>query len=152
MKKFTLLLMTLCVLISMSACSNQKADGSQDKTPVTDALGNTEYISKDAKVVSGYASFAEMWLISGGKLAGVTDDAVSERGIDVGDDTEIIGTVKHIDLEKVVSLNPDYVILSADLSAHLSFKESLDAMNIPYGYFREDTLRIINPLWNSFAR
>lgn len=152
MKKFTLLLMTLCVLISMSACSNQKADGSQDKTPVTDALGNTEYISKDAKVVSGYASFTEMWLLSGGKLAGVTDDAVSERGIDVSDDTEIIGTVKHIDLEKVVSLNPDYVILSADLSAHLSFKESLDAMNIPYGYFCEDTFADYKSIMEQFCK
>ena len=152
MKKFSLLALILCMLVSITACTTQTTNSTQEKTAITDALGNTEYLSKDARVVCGFSSFAEMWLLSGGSLVGVTDDAISERGLDVGDNAEIIGTVKHIDLEKVVSLQPDYVILSADLTAHMSLKESLESMNVPYGYFKEDTFDDYKAIMEQFCK
>lgn len=152
MKKFSLLVLVLCMLVSITACTAQTTNSTQEKTAVTDALGNTEYLSKDARVVCGFSSFAEMWLLSGGSLVGVTDDAISERGLDVGDNAEIIGTVKNIDLEKVVSLQPDYVILSADLTAHMSLKESLESMNVPYGYFKEDTFDDYKAIMEQFCK
>ncbi len=150
MKKIVSLLLVVCTLTVFVGCRTQSTSDTDGKTKLTDALGNVVYLDANSRVVCGYASFAECWLLSGGELVGVTEDAITEHGLDVGD-AEIIGSVKHIDLEKVVALEPDYVILSADLVAHLSLRESLDAMNIPYGYFRVDVFEDYKALMTQFC-
>ncbi len=151
MKKLLNLILAVCLLLSLCACGSSEAHEHTDgKTAITDVFGNVAYLDENARVVSGYASFAECWLLSGGTLVGVTEDAIEEHGLDVGD-AAIIGTVKHIDLEKTVSLSPDYLILSADLAAHLSLKDSLDAMGISYGYFRVDVFEDYKALMMQFC-
>ncbi len=145
MKRIVPILLMLCLLLG---CAQEVPQG---ETPITDAFGKTCYLPKDARVVSCYASFADMWLLSGGSLVGVTEDAISEHQLDVGPDTAIIGTVKHIDLEAVVALEPDYVLLSADLTAHLALRESLEAMGIPHGYFRVDVFEDYKSLMAQFC-
>lgn len=138
MKRFVSVLLIMGILFSLAACGKQEEVKSQNGMQIIDAFGNESYLSADARVISCYASFAECFLLAGGTLVGVTEDAVEEQRLDVGS-AEIIGTVKQPSLEKIVALHPDYVILSADLTAHLSLKESLDSMGIAYGYFRVDT-------------
>jgi iron complex transport system substrate-binding protein len=135
MKRALSFLISFCVLITLSACGTH--ENLNDGTKITDVFSNTSVLDKNSRVISLYASFAECWLLSGGMLVGVTEDAVTEHNLSVGD-AETVGTVKHVNLEKVVALNPDYVILSADLTAHLSLKQSLDSMGIAYGFFKVD--------------
>lgn len=137
MRRLVSVFLILFIAVSFCGCNNTQ-NKSKTGTEITDCLGNVCYVGQDARVVSCYASFADCWLLSGGRLAGVTKDAVDEHNLDIGE-AEIIGTVKHIDMEKVAQINPDYVILSADLTAHLALKDSLDALNIQYGYFKQDT-------------
>ena len=87
-----------------------------------------------------YGSFAECWLLSGGNLAGITEDAVDEHSIEVDDDTALVGTVMEPNLESVAALSPDYVILSADLPAHAELDSALTDMQIPHGYFHMDNV------------
>ncbi len=140
------LLILLCILLT--ACGTKPAPAG---TEITDAFGNTCTIPDNPVVVCGYASFGDLWLLSGGTLAGVTEDAITEHQLDVSEDIPIIGTVKHIDLEKLVALDPDYVLLSADLTAHLSLRESLTAMGIPHGYFRVDVFEDYKALMAQFC-
>ena len=143
-KSLISLLLCLAALFAMAACGAENAAPAAAPSPdaaaveLVDALGNRAVLSKGARVACGYASFAQCWLLSGGELVGVTQDAI-DRGILSAGDAAVIGTVKSIDLEKLVSLSPDYVILSADLSAHSQLESSLDTMGIPYGYYRVDT-------------
>lgn len=148
MKKIIYVLMAFCLLLSSTACGTHKAEN--NGMEISDLLGNTAKLSSDAKVVSLYASFAECWLLSGGTLVGVTEDAVREHNLDVGE-AKVVGTVKNINLESLVNLNPDYVILSADLTAHLSLEESLNSMGIAYGYFRVDTFDEYKDLMGQFC-
>lgn len=150
-KRFISILLFIGIIFSFSACDKKSAQEPNGKIKITDALGNECQLSADAKVVSCYASFADCWLLSGGKLAGVTEDAVNEHKLDVGE-AEIIGSVKHPSLEKIVALYPDYVIFSADLTPHLSLKESLDGMGIAYGYFRVDTFDDYKALMEQFCK
>ena len=86
----------------------------------TDALGNQVTVEKNPqRVVSFYGSFAEMWVLAGGTLAGTTDDAIEERQLPLGDEVAIIGSTKNPNLELVLSLAPDFVLLSADTSEHI---------------------------------
>lgn len=145
-KKFILPLL-LCLLLCACSAAPEVAEGERT---LQDALGNIATLPENPRVVSCYGSFAECWLLSGGKLVGVTKDAIEEHGLDTGD-AKIIGTVKNINLESLVALDPDYIILSADLSAHLSLQESLDAMGLSYGYFRMDDFSDYKALMGQFC-
>ena len=107
---------------------------------ITDSYSTKTELPDDPCVVSLYGSFAECWLLSGGKLAGITEDAVDEHGIEIDDDTALVGTVTEPNLESVAALSPDYVILSADLPAHAELDSALTDMQIPHGYFRMDNV------------
>lgn len=156
MKKHRIIIMLLCaaMLLSLAACGKESAAPEQtmdaEGAEITDANGSTVFLSRDAKVACGYASFAQCWLLSGGKLAGVTADAAEDRGLPV-EDAAIIGTVKSIDLEKLAALEPDYVILSADLTAHSELKSALEELGIVAGYFREDSFEDYKNMMRQFC-
>ena len=88
-------------------------------------------------VVCLYGSFAEAWLHAGGELAGVTDDAVTERGLETG--AQIIGTTKTPNLELILSLDPDWVILSEDIAGQVSAMEVLTHAGVACTAFRVDS-------------
>lgn len=115
-------------------------EGSSTACTFTDALGNTVTVDRPRRVVSFYGSFAEMWTLAGGTLVGTTDDAITERRLPLGEEVTIIGGVKTPSLELTLSLAPDLVLLSADISSHLQAAEALRAAGVPCAFFRVDTL------------
>lgn len=149
--KLTVFTVTIILLCFLTSCASNTNVSEAEGISVTDALGNTAVLTPESRVVSCFASFTECWLNAGGTLVGVTDDAVTEREFDLDKYTEIVGTVKHIDLEALVSLSPDYVILSADLAAHLELEEALKQLGISYGYFRVDTFDDYKAMMEQFC-
>lgn len=105
----------------------------------TDALGTEVQLESWNTVVSLYGSFAETWTLAGGKLAGVTEDAIEERHMDLGDDVAMIGSVKSPSLESILAVNTDFVILSADIATQVDMQQALTEAGIPHAYFRVDT-------------
>lgn len=106
----------------------------------TDASGrDLTFESAPRRVVSLYGSFAETWLLAGGELVGATQDAVAERGLLLGEGVQIVGTVKEPNMEAVLALDPDFVILSADIAAQAPAAGLLDQLGIPCAAFRVDT-------------
>lgn len=104
-----------------------------------DSNGKEVKVEKIDRVVILYGSFAEIWQLAGGKLVGTTKDAIEERKMVLGEETEIVGTVKDPNLEQILALNPDFVIMSADIAAQTALEESLDEMQIPNASMRVDT-------------
>ena len=149
--KLTVFTVTIILLCLLTSCASNTDVSETEGVTVIDTLGNTATLTPESRVVSCFASYTECWLNAGGTLVGVTDDAVTERELDLDKDTKIVGTVKHIDLEVLVSLSPDYVILSADLAAHLELEESLKQLGISYGYFRVDTFDDYKALMEQFC-
>ncbi len=137
---------SVILLFSLFSCVNVKKENG---TKIEDALGNVSYVNKDSRVVSCYGSFADCWFLSGGELCGVTSDAL-DMNLSIGG-AEIVGSVKEVNLEILTSLNPDFIILSADLTAHLSLETSLKAMGFDYGYFRIDTFNDYKSLMADFC-
>lgn len=91
------------------------------------------------RVAALYGSFAEAWTLAGGTLAGTTEDAVSERKMSLGSAVKVVGTVKEPNLEQVLALQPDFVILSSEISAQVKLDASLTKLNIPHAYFSVKT-------------
>lgn len=104
----------------------------------TDALGNEVTLESWNSVVSLYGSFAETWVLAGGELAGVTEDAVEERNMVLGENVETIGSVKSPNLESILALNPDFVMLSADIATQVDLQTALTEAGVPHAYFRVD--------------
>ncbi len=140
----------LLIIILLSSCSIEKQQNNGD-IAITDDLGNTSYLTEKPTVVSGYGSFAECWILAGGQLIGITEDALTDHKLVFDDDITVVGSVKEINTEILSSLNPDYVILSADLTAHISLQPMLDSLNINYGYFSVDTFEDYKSLMERFC-
>lgn len=88
-------------------------------------------LAQPRRVVSLLGSFAEAWVLAGGDLVGVTEDAVSERDMALDWSVQIIGATKNPNLELVLDLEPDLVLYSTELSGQQALAQTLNAMGIP---------------------
>ena len=137
MQKLLCLLLLLCLLPTAALGA-------------IDSRGAALDVQSPQRVVCLYGSYAEAWLLSGGTLVGVTDDAISERGMTC--DAQIIGTTKSPNLELILSLDPDLVILSADIAAQVAAAETLSAAGIPCAAFRVDTVQEYAQMMDAFTQ
>lgn len=156
MRKKILPAVLLGLSLALTGCaaapdSTVSVSSAAEALSITDSLGITAALPENPRVVALYGSYAASWQLSGGTVVGVTQDAVEEHGIEIDDDTALVGTVKEPNLELIASLSPDYVLLSADLSAHLELDGALSDMRIPHGYFRMDTFDDYDSVMRSFC-
>ncbi|KAF5043308.1 ABC transporter substrate-binding protein [Sedimentibacter saalensis] len=157
-KNIQIPLLILILLTAMVAVSCSNSQASSDETKVSaenmnytfeDSLGNEVVLKeKPRNVIALSGSYAETWLLAGGNIAGTTDDSISERNIKLSETTKIVGTIKEPNLEEILSLSPDFIILSSDIESHLELKETLTKANIPHAYFKveqfEDYLKMLD--------
>lgn len=150
-RRFFCALLLFSLLLSLAACAASPAPEEPDGVALRDVNGSTVRLRPESRLVFGEASLAECWLLAGGMPVGVPLDAIEERALPLAADTAAVGTVKSPDLEKIAALEPDYVVLSADLSAHAQLKDSLEQMGIPCGYFRLDSFEDYRELMAQFC-
>ena len=151
-RKILYILTVLLLTASMTAgCGSATEDTRSGTVTITDSAGNKASLKKDAKIVSLYASYAECYLLAGGTLTGVTKDAFTERDLGISKDTAIVGTVKEPNVESIIALNPDYVIMSADLTSHADIEDNLKSAGIRYGYYRVDTFEDYSFIMSQFC-
>ena len=137
MNRIFTIILAMSLILSTVSCSPSVGDTDGDPS-FTDDLGFTVDLTEDDKVAACHASFADCWLLSGGKLVGITSDAIEDHGL-VADGAMIIGTAKTVDLEALIASGATLVLLSADLTAHRELKPTLEALGIKCAYFRVDS-------------
>lgn len=86
-----------------------------------------ENLKNPQNVVGLSKSVSQMWLLSGGKLVGTTDDSFELENIG---NAISVGTLTTTNLEAIVSLNPDLVILTLDIPIHKKIAENLKNLGI----------------------
>ena len=99
------------------------------------------------RVVSLLGSYGNVWLESGGTLSGTTEDAVDAAGAQ----TVNLGSHSKPDMELLFSLEPDFVILSADTAAHPAIGDVLAAAGVPHGYFSMQTWQEYMEMMEAFT-
>ena len=140
MKKLISILLLICICLSFSGCENADTSSAGDTNiTITDVFGTTAELNKDSRIAVCYGSFAECLQLAGKEPIAVTNDAVEEHELEFTEDVVLLGKNKEINLENLIASNPDYVILSADLSAQVKLKTSLEQASVKHGYFRVDT-------------
>lgn len=116
-----------------------KAAETQSGVTFTDDMGYPVTVQSWNRVVSLYGSFAEAWTLAGGTLAATTEDAIKERGLDLGTDIAVIGTNQDPNTEEILAQNPDFVILNAEVSEQTALHEFLQEAGVPHAYFKTNT-------------
>jgi len=124
-------------LMSLCACAEGRQETSmQQESPALvfeDALGREVVVRETPRRVAVLlGSFAEMWLLAGGEgsLIAVTQDAFDERGLELGEEVVNLGESHQPSLEALFAVEPDLVILSADLDGQLALRDSLEQAEI----------------------
>lgn len=135
-----------------SGAAVQNTAAASDSIVFTDDTGRSVSVKSCDRVVSLYGSYAEAWTLAGGTLAGTTEDAVRERNLSLGDDVKVVGTVKSPNLEQVLSLSPDFVILSSEIPSQVSLDASLSEADIPHAYFSGNRFDGYLSMMNLFCR
>lgn len=133
---------TFVIIIAALVCTVAgciPASAPEDGYTFTDATGRSVTVKTNPEnVVSLQGSFAETWMIAGGVPVGVTTDAYEDFDLDLPDAT-VVGTVKEPNTEVLLSLNPGFVIMSADIAGHKAVATLLDSLSIPYAFFKQET-------------
>lgn len=142
-RKLVVVLLAITAVVVFTGCqvSQQNSDNvTVSHIAFTDDLGNVVTLnSKPTRVISLLGSYSEMWIQAGGELVGVTEDAVSERGLELPKEVINIGGVKEPNVELILSIKPDFVLLSTDVKSHLNLADTLTKAKISHSYFKEDT-------------
>lgn len=142
----------LCLLLLGGGCADSSGDAAARETlTITDWTGHSEsFATCPQQVIALSASLGEVWMLAGGELCGITEDAVAQGRV-TEQEIAVIGSIKEPNLEMILSMNPDFVILSADIAAHLELAETLASMEIAYGLFHEEYLEDYLALLQQFT-
>lgn len=139
MKKYLSVLFPV-ILLLFSGCAAETAN--HEETIICqfeDALGYTITVHSADHVAAIGGSNAETWLLAGGTLTALTEDAYSERGIEPSEDVLNLGTVKSPDVETMILSGIDFAILNAKIAEHVALRSTLENAGITTAYFSVET-------------
>lgn len=126
----------ICLLALFAlACSSAYA------LSFTDACGRSVSVEAPQRVVSLYNSYGDAWSLSGGTLVGSIADY--GNGTALSPDVQNLGSHISPNLELLFSLDPDFVLMSADVAAHRKLAPVLEQAGIPCALFS-------TPDWRSY--
>ena len=132
-------IVVLLIFIS-GAVETNKPESRGEYFTFTDSEGEIVELShKPQKTAVLFSSLAECWIEAGGEVYVTVGESV-ERGL-VKEETELVdkGAGKTVDTEKLISLEPDFVICSADIASHRDVASALKKAKIPVAMLRMDT-------------
>ena len=105
-------------------------DITQDQVSFVDGTGQEVHIDKKPqRTIVLFASYIDLWIKNGGDLIGMVEDKTGES-VPGTEGVETVGKTGAISLEKIISLEPDLVILSSNTSSQAELVESLRQNNI----------------------
>lgn len=146
MKKCLLLFLCLCLLLPGCAGGSDTADP-ETAISFTDDLGRTVTVQHPQRVAALLGSFAHVWQLAGGQVCAAPDDAWEDLALDLSEDAVNLGSTENLNLELLLSAQPELVIASANRRQHLQWQESFQSMGIPVAYFSiddfDDYLRLL---------
>lgn len=102
----------------------------------TDDLGREVTVKKNPQRVAALiGSFADVWMLAGGRICATADDAWEDFDLALDENTVNLGGTKNPSLEKLLSASPDFVIASASTAKNIEWLDILESAGITVAYF-----------------
>ncbi len=147
MKNRLISIVLLLVLLLASGCDSRAKNGDNKGVIVVDDMGREVCVSSFSRVAALTGSLGEIWMLSGGTLSAVAEDAWSELSLTLNDNAVNLGNSHAISRDMLLLSTPELVIASSKLSSHLELEESLRASGVAVLYFDvsdlDDYLRVL---------
>ena len=148
-KLLTFYLLILC--LGLTSCGPAPQTSMQTTTETsytfTDDLDRIVTIDSPKRVAALLGSFAQIWMLAGGEVCATADDAWDDLLLDLPEDAINLGNTKSLNLELLLSSEPDFILASTNTRQNLEWQETLDASRIPTAYFDvsdfDDYLRLL---------
>ena len=121
MKKCLPILLVLALLLG---CASARS--------FSDANGRELSIESPQRVISLYNSYGDAWLSAGGTLVGSIADTFEDGRLD---GVQNLGSHIAPNMELLFCLEPDFVLLSADVASHRELAPVLEEAGIPCAFF-----------------
>jgi len=146
MKRTFAILLILCLILS--GCSGNRENAGESLVSFTDDLGRTVALSqKPQRVAALLGSFAQIWMLAGGQVCATADDAWEDLHLELPGETVNLGNTKQLNLELLLSAQPELILASTNTRQNVEWKDTLEAIKIPVAYFDvadfEDYLRLL---------
>lgn len=108
---------------------------------------STKQNTSPHNVVACSRSLGEMWMLSGGKLAGITDD-----GKDLGQKIKVVGTLMRPSVEEIIALKPSLVLLTGDIPTQQKVKKSLSDAHVKVKSVNVDNFQDYDKYMKEFTK
>ena len=142
------------LVLSLAGCAAAKPDetssanGEWEAVTVNDDLGREvtlETMPERVAVLMG--SFAETWLLAGGKLIAAPKDAWEDFSLELDESVTDLGSYMKISAEALFGLEADLIIASSNTKSQMELKDTLESAGLSVLYFDvngfEDYLRML---------
>lgn len=137
---FILAFTLLFFVFSLISCEKEEKTFETETSVIfTDALGREVKVEREPERVAALiGSFADVWMLAGGRLCASADDAWDDFGLDMGEAVNI-GKTKSPNTELLLASDPDLVLASASTAANVEMKDILESAGITVAYFDVDS-------------
>lgn len=114
---------------------------SENDVTFTDYLGEEVTVKKNPqRVVCIYNSFLDIWDSCGGTVVGRVEES-EDKPVESAMSAEVVGTAGAPSLEKILSLEPDLIIMTGGFSAQTKMIPTLKDNNIQVIVLKNDNLQ-----------
>lgn len=104
-----------------------------DHIEFTDGLDHEVSVEKNPeRVVVLYNSYLELWMENGGDVIGRLEASTGKEVVAGAEEAEVVGGSSDVSIEKIISLEPDLVVLSSKNQAKLETIPFLEENDITY--------------------
>lgn len=121
-----------------------------------DDLDREVTVTSHNRVATLIGSFADVWILSGGKLTATAADTWDSFDLDLDESVINLGSLQEPNAELIIAAQPDFVIASSNIEAHVALEPILTQAGITVAYFCvnqfEDYLHMLDICTNITGR
>ena len=127
--------------VSTAAASAETAEPGSNALTFTDDLGREVTVEDPQRVACLIGSFADIWYLAGGaeRIVATANDTWTYFDLPLREDVVNLGATKELDVEKLLSCEPDFVIASGNTALNVELEPSFREMGLNVAYFNVST-------------
>ena len=153
-KSIIIAVVFVVLLIFVSgAVETNKPENTGEYFTFTDSEGAIVELShKPQKTAVLFSSLSECWIEAGGEIYLTVGESVERGFVNEGANLVDNGAGKTIDTEKLIAMEPDFVICSADIASHRDVASALKKAKIPVALLRMDNFEDYLTILKTFTK
>lgn len=117
--------------VTVDSVEENEVTINDDSVSVLDGQGEMVTIDKNPeRVLILYNSYLDIWMRNGGSVVGKLEETVGQEPIPNTEDIEVVGKFGGISVEKLLSVEPELVIINSSIPSQMELVTPLEANGV----------------------